>query len=43
MLNGHMRGLVLDVVPVEFMGQRRMVYGRMVYGRMLQGSDALLH
>jgi len=37
MLDRHMRGVVLDVVTVKFVGQRGVVHGR-----MLQGSDALL-
>jgi len=36
-LDGHVRGVVLDVVTVEFVGQRGVVHGC-----MLQGSDALL-
>ena len=36
-LDGYVRGVVLDVVTVEFVGQRGVVHGR-----MLQGSDALL-
>lgn len=38
-LDGYVRGVVLDVVTVE---QRGVVDGRMVDGRMLQRSDALL-
>jgi hypothetical protein len=36
-LDGHVRGLVLNMVAVEFVGQRGLVHGR-----MLQRSDALL-
>lgn len=52
MLDGHVGGLVLDAVSVEFVGQRRMVHGRMMHGRMMhrrmmhgrmvQGGDTLL-
>jgi len=37
MLDGYVRGLMLGVVSIEFVGQRRMVHGG-----VLQGSDALL-